>query len=144
MFVIQPCRSTNNKKRQVIQHMLALLAIAFGKDMATATVISLEPFLEGIQPSPTKQVASAAVPPPPPPPPCPGPPPPPGNTPGGDAIGSKGDKAGVGKPQQETANAVPSGAAGATEAPPVVCKKSVDLPRDGCAGLSMLGHRYVG
>lgn len=31
--------------------MLALLAIAFGKDMATATVISLEPFLEAAQPS---------------------------------------------------------------------------------------------
>ncbi|CAN0418259.1 unnamed protein product [Ascophyllum nodosum] len=32
---------------EVIQHMLALIAIAFGKDMATATVISLEPFLKG-------------------------------------------------------------------------------------------------
>lgn len=30
---------------QVVQHMLALVAIAFGKDMATATIISLEPFL---------------------------------------------------------------------------------------------------
>lgn len=45
--------------------MLALLAIAFGKDMATATVISLEPFLEATQPSLTKQ-NEAALPPPPP------------------------------------------------------------------------------
>ena len=42
--------------------MLALLAIAFGKDMATATVISLEPFLE---PSLNKE-NEAALPPPPP------------------------------------------------------------------------------
>lgn len=64
----------NNVK--VIQHMLALLAIAFGKDMATATVISLEPFLEATQPSLNKQatrasLVAAARPPPPPPPPAP-------------------------------------------------------------------------
>eukprot|EP00903_Cladosiphon_okamuranus_P010662 g10080.t1 len=49
-----------------IQHMLALLAIAFGKDMATATVISLEPFLEATQPSLNKQNQAALRPPPPP------------------------------------------------------------------------------
>lgn len=46
--------------------MLALLAIAFGKDMATATVISLEPFLEATQPSLNKQSQEALPPPPPP------------------------------------------------------------------------------
>lgn len=55
--------------------MLALLAIAFGKDMATATVISLEPFLEATQPSLNKQAtrassAAAARPPTPSPPPA--------------------------------------------------------------------------
>ncbi|CAM9588292.1 unnamed protein product [Ectocarpus sp. 13 AM-2016] len=47
--------------------MLALLAIAFGKDMATATVISLEPFLEATQPSLNKQDTAALKLPPPPP-----------------------------------------------------------------------------
>lgn len=47
--------------------MLALLAIAFGKDMATATVISLEPFLEATQPSLNKQDTTASKLPPPPP-----------------------------------------------------------------------------
>ncbi|CAM9220570.1 unnamed protein product [Ectocarpus sp. 4 AP-2014] len=51
----------------VIQHMLALLAIAFGKDMATATVISLEPFLEATQPLLNKQDTAASKLPPPPP-----------------------------------------------------------------------------
>lgn len=52
--------------------MLALLAIAFGKDMASATVISLEPFLEATQPSLNKHdeeaLPSPSLPPPPPPP----------------------------------------------------------------------------
>lgn len=47
--------------------MLALLAIAFGKDMATATVMSLEPFLAEKAPSPLFRFSK-----PPPAPPLPG------------------------------------------------------------------------
>lgn len=42
---------------QVIQHMLALLAIAFGKDVAAVTVISLEPFLEASEAKPETRTA---------------------------------------------------------------------------------------
>lgn len=52
---------------QVLQHMLALLAIAFGKDTATATIISLEPFFEALPEdkcSPSSHPEGSAAPPP--------------------------------------------------------------------------------
>lgn len=102
--------------------MLAILAIAFGKDTAMATVISLEPFLEAAQPSLTKQVA-AAVPSPPPPPPPPLQPPPQDKS-GDDALLGKGDRNDVAGPRQGISQAAAGSTTAAAEAAVAVRKKS--------------------